>query len=156
MTNFDENNLSSTEVKHLIQTLKCPTHNFNIADLRQKITTNLATIDSTGKVIGIVDNIEYKLYLFTSNSNGVKPRGSIHLRFANSNQILARVDIGGYHTNPVGIEPYRISGTHIHIYNDHFKKRDKIAYPVDGENFPIVTTIIAALDDFIKFMHINY
>ena len=63
-----------------------------------------------------------------------------------------RIDIGSNHTNP---DNTQIIGDHIHFYSNQYPKRDRIAYPIDISDFPNVSNITDAFNQFTLYTHIK-
>lgn len=101
-------------------------------------------------VLGIVENIEYKLHRYRHRLE--KNRFSIHLRFKETNDQLLRIDINnGSHRNPDGT---KISQNHIHLYTDSAYNKDAFAYPLPTE-FTDLESIFEALEQFLIYTNIN-
>ncbi|MGX7023836.1 DUF6978 family protein [Vagococcus hydrophili] len=146
---MDLDNLSDNEVKNLIKSLKNPTRLFAIEDINAQISTMFGNIDIDKTMIGVIDNIEYTLHIFRGKREA--NRYSINLRFTNKYHQLIRLDIGSNHTNP---DNTQIIGDHIHFYSNKFPKRDCVAYPINVTDFPNVSNIIDAFNQFTLYTNI--
>lgn len=157
MTKYDEEALTDEDVEYLIHTLKHPTREFGLDELRKKIENSITLdnteIDGNAVILGVVDNIEYILHVYCGDPVLPKPKYLVYLRFKKSNIQLVRVDIGGRHTNPG--EKVAKAYPHIHIYNPNYSKKDKVAYRVNTEDFPNIHNIMVTFENFLKFTNIH-
>lgn len=65
--------------------------------------------------------------------------------------ILARLELDGRpHTNPDG---EILDGNHLHVYREGYG--DKWAMPVPADEFPRLDSLMGALDDFMRFCHVD-
>ncbi|MDY5602455.1 MAG: hypothetical protein SPF31_01665 [Lactobacillus delbrueckii] len=152
---MDINNLTSSDVKYLIESLKHPSKPFSINDIRNKlISLNLERIKENSIVVGESDGIEYILHVFVSSTYYLQKCYSIHLRLKSNNEQIVRVDIGRGHHNPDGYPDTRNSD-HIHIYNPDVVPHDRIAFPLSQVKFPNVNNIVNAFDDFLEYTNIK-
>ncbi len=147
---MDLDNLNDDEVNELIKSLKNPSKLFVIDDINNELSSMFGKIDIDEIVIGIIDNIEYTLHIFRGKRES--NRYSINLRFTNKYHQLIRIDIGSNHTNP---DNTQIIGDHIHFYSNQYPKRDRIAYPIDISDFPNVSNITDAFNQFTLYTNIK-
>lgn len=148
---MDLNNLNDNEVNQLIQILKYPKNIISFNKTYQKISKLFDKIDEEELIIDDGD-IEYILSAYQGRIE--INRFSIHLRFKDTHEHLIRIDINptGRHQNPDGSI---ITDNHLHIYNNHFSKKDAVAIPLKNSNFPNVNTIIDAFVEFMKYTNIQ-
>ncbi|MBD3948809.1 hypothetical protein I4Q36_04470 [Tuanshanicoccus lijuaniae] len=103
---------------------------------------------------GIIDTdgIEYILHVYRGRIETT--RFSIHLLFLEYNHHLIRVDMDPSicHNNPDGT---KITGSHIHIYDNSNSIKDLIAYPLADKDFPELTNIIDAFQAFLNYTNIK-
>lgn len=148
---MDFNNLNSQEVEMLIKRLKYPDNLIDFETAYQAINTLFGKVD-VEKLIIDDDDIEYILRAYRGKIE--LNRFSIHIRFKNYHHHLVRVDFnpGNIHINPDG---KRIKGSHIHIYNNEYDKKDQLAIPIDESDFPNVNTLIEAYIEFLTYTNIQ-
>lgn len=152
---MDINNLTSEDVKYLIESLKHPSNLFSINEIRNKlISLNLERIKEDSVVVGESDGIEYILHVFVSSTFYLQKRYSIHLRLKSNHEQIVRVDVGQGHHNPDGYPDTRHLD-HIHIYNPDIMPHDKIAFPLSQAKFPNVNSIVDAFDSFLEYTNIK-
>nr|WP_315527271.1 hypothetical protein [Carnobacterium maltaromaticum] len=147
---YDFADLNDSEVNDLIRQLKHPSEIFTLNEINRKLSALFGNIDITESIIGTSDKIEYKLHIFRGKRD--RHRFSIHLRFKKTHNHLVRVDIGSGHNNPDGS---KIEGSHIHIYNNSYDKRDHFAIPLEESDFPNVQTIVDAFHAFVLYNNIR-
>lgn len=155
MATVDLNALNDQDIKYLINALKNPTEVFTIKDIQDKLCTlDLYGCREDAVILGIIDNIEYVLHIKTSKNYIEVNRYSIHLRFKKNNEHLIRLDVGSGHNNPPGYSSCK-NVSHIHIYNPNVIPHDCIAIPLEESDFPNITTIIKAFDNFLGYTNIQ-
>lgn len=136
--------LSDIQVHNLINSLK------KFKEELPKEMPNFGKIKDDTLVLGVHDNIEYKLHRYRHPYDD--KRYSIHLRFKGNNDILVRIDVNnGTHRNPNG---EKISSNHMHIYKDSHYAKDAYAYPLPT-TFTDLESIFSALEDFLLYTRIR-
>lgn len=157
MAEFDEENLTEADVDYLLQTLKQPSKIFTFQQLRSRIETSItltdSEIDGNSVILGVIDGIEYILHVFCGDPKLPKLKYTINLRFKKSDIQLIRVDVGGRHKNPG--EKVAKTYPHVHIYNPHYAKKDRVAYPLDPVEFPNVQNIMQTFEDVLDYTNIQ-
>ncbi|UNC22152.1 DUF6978 family protein [Latilactobacillus sakei] len=134
--------------------LKNPSNRLGVQQIQEALVKSVnlfnEEIYETTVVVGVVDNIEYSLHCYCGDASLPAEflSYSIHLRFKNSNEHLARLDINGRHKNPGEKVARRYN--HLHIYSNRYAKRDRIAIAVDPHEFPNVQSIVNTFNDFLK------
>lgn len=149
---MDLDNLDDTEVQTLIDRLKHPIKEDMLNRISNEINSLFLNLDLDEKIID-TEEIEYILHVYRGRIE--KDRFSIHLRFKELHHHLVRIDINpsnNTHTNPDGTT---ISGSHIHIYSNHYSKKDIIAIPLDKSNFPSIDNLYDAFVNFLDYNNIN-
>lgn len=151
---MDIDNLNNNEVKIIIDKLKHPKklikHQQIMTELSKLPMTDIVDIDEW--IIDDDGEFEYGLHAY----RGLKKetRFSISLRFKENNHHIIRIDTNpsNRHQNPDGTI---ITGSHLHIYNNDFLKKDRIAIPIEDTNFPNVTTLMEAFEEFLRYTNIK-
>ncbi|API89394.1 hypothetical protein BKP56_09070 [Marinilactibacillus sp. 15R] len=141
---------SDKNIDKLIKSLKQPTKLFILNDISQEVSSLIGSVDVDERVIGIADDIEYKLVIIRGPRD--INRYSIHLRFKENNIHLIRVDIGGGHRYPDGT---RLNEPHVHFISDPFNQTNKEVVTLKEANFPNVDTILDAFEAFICYTNIK-
>lgn len=155
-TTIDINDLTDKDVRYLIKSLKEPNSSLEIEAIKNKLLTlDVQKIKEDTIVLGIVDNIEYILHVFTTKYLHYDRRYSIHLRFAANHEHLIRVDVGdSSHNNPTGY-PKCGKVDHVHFYRQDIEPHDAIAIPLSECDFPNIQNIVEAFDEFLNYNNIN-
>lgn len=148
---MDLHNLNNNQVNELLERLKYPKNTISYHKINATISALFGKIDVEELILDD-DDLQYVLRIYRGKYN--PDRFSIHLRFKETNDHLARIDIHptGRHENPDGAI---ITSSHIHIYSDKYSKRDAVAIPLDEFNFPNVRTIIEVYEEFTKLVNIR-
>ncbi|MFV8211989.1 DUF6978 family protein [Streptococcus pluranimalium] len=148
---MDLQNLNNTQVDELLKRLKYPKNTISYQKINAIISALFGKIDIEEAILD-VDDLHYILRIYRGKYNA--ERFSIHLRFKETNDHLARIDIHptGRHKNP---DDTIVTSSHIHIYSNAFPRRDAVAIPLDEFNFPNVRTIIEVYEEFVKLTNIR-
>ena len=145
------NDLNDQQVQELINKLKYPKNELSFNEIHTTISSLFGKIDIDEAIIDD-DDIQYILHIYRGRMN--PERYSIHIRFKNSHNHLVRVDINpsNRHVNP---DDSIVEGNHIHIYSNHYDKKDRVAIPLEDSDFPNLTHIVDVFSEFIKYTHIK-
>lgn len=148
---MDLQNLNNTQVDELLKRLKYPKNTISYQKINTIISALFGKIDIEEAILDD-DDLHYILRIYRGKYNA--ERFSIHLRFKETNDHLARIDIHptGRHENP---DSTIVTSSHIHIYSNAFPRRDAVAIPLDEFNFPNVRTIIEVYEEFVKLTNIR-
>ncbi|HFU4000424.1 TPA: hypothetical protein ACGO3D_000515 [Streptococcus suis] len=148
---MDLKNLNNAQVDELLKRLKYPKNTISYQKIYTTISSLFGKIDIEEAILDD-DDLQYILRIYRGKYNA--ERFSIHLRFKETNDHLARIDIHptGRHENPDGAI---VTSSHIHIYSNAFPRRDVVAIPLDEFNFPNVRTIIEVYEGFVRLTNIR-
>lgn len=148
---MDINSLDDTEVDALINRLKRPKNRLSFSSVYQKINTFFGKLNIEEPIIDD-DDIDYFIKIYRGRIE--TERFSIHLRFKENHHHLVRIDVNPNinHNNPDGT---KITGSHIHIYSNKYERKDAVAIPLTGSDFPNINTIIDAFTNFLSYNNIK-
>ncbi|MEB6242400.1 hypothetical protein MXL82_04960 [Staphylococcus gallinarum] len=143
----DFNDLSDEKVRQLIDELKMPESRINTKELESAFGSYKDKQDIVSFNLGI----DYILHIYRGNYES--DRFTVGIRFKNLNHQLVRIDVnGGEHTNP---DDTVAPTTHIHIYNNKFEKKDRYAYAIDINEFPIISNLYDVYMSFLEYNNIK-
>lgn len=148
---MDLDKLTDSQVQELIDRLKFPKNTISYEKINTVISSLFGKIDIDEAIIDD-DDLQYILHIYRGQYN--PDRFSISLRFQETNNHLARIDIHptGRHQNPDGSI---ITEDHIHIYSSQYEKKDAIAIPLKDYKFPNIDNIVEVYYSFVELTNIR-
>ena len=143
---FDLDNLTDSEVKILIETMK------ELLDKTIQSEPLIGKVNDDYRVKDYLNSIEYILHIYRGKFE--PNRYSMHIRFTQNHLHLVRLCINASNNHINKSDKTNAGKNHIHIY-DSFEEDMNYAYNLDNYIFDSEDSLIESFYKFIDFLNIK-